>query len=975
MRFFAKLFLLLPLLVLAACGGGSEGEDGSVVPPPPPPVVKSSITAMDFRQSVTIADDIVQPVTFNLSNYISSRNRLDANTDLMAASKLSLDKIEVLGNLAGCEITKLDQLALSFSVTPYHSLSCDYRYTVSDGAEQTSALASILFTNNSAKLIAEQQGLTLPAGGVLPEISKPLTQGEALSFNIQDELATEFLTMTNPRFETSTVVVGSGTANVSEDGDFNYQGIEIGLTSVTYSVVDDNKLVFTGVINIDVSGNRNTAPVTKDETYGRLVAVEDSLTLDILNFPGVGSLVNDREGDKVQLVGVQVYNANVSLVNPADVNNTQFTFSASEKGLYEVKYTVYDHEVDGVSSGFISIETGFVREGILEFSFNGFIKLFGDGALGAVGRNTLIKPFKETLLPYMENHGYYATALKNIGFGNYRIDMSSESGGEDKIVLFTALNALQPIETLIELPATSKVYYGLTYADRIMGYGGIVYEVTQYGDAIAHNQIYGTSNTCYGDFVEKFNGLNLSGVEKIESFGPFSAVVYLSNGTAKYYSIDCGSTGKFISSDWTRYIDKVSQCWDAPDNGKTHGSFYCLNKDQTQQAFVRVVGPHEIDEKGNIFLKFANFFKNTGKKIVKSTQVTKGIAALTQNGDLYVLFDGKDSNGESYKVKKVATRVNDYQQAANYVTYMHMVEDDDRAKVSDENVTSSKPKDSYYLEFNGYAQYHQEALPNGQKVDMTIKFNKLSRSDRKKVKFYENTANAVALIINDRLKILTNKGLKEYGGRDHHYNIVGDSANSYGVRTETAGQGLSTFFARGNKNGAEEDWQLFSPLEELHSSLTCEKPKQGDVTYPYILTGCTYIDFKMNGAVIPLTGSGVSVYPQVRFANEDATGKVYPDLVDLDNDGLSTAYEVEACLAERTEYHSGDIEYCSQPILSDSDGDDVLDSFEYRYQATGKGNYQSRFSHIVGDYKNNQFGPYDGNKDIDSNDQLDKYSN
>ncbi|ABV88031.1 hypothetical protein [Shewanella pealeana] len=965
MRLLSKLAILLSLVVLSACGGSSDGEDGGITPPPPP-VVKSTISAMDFRQAVIIADGVSQSVTLNLSNYIATS----------LSTELTLLKVEALGDVADCEPAKLDKSGLSFSVRPNRSLSCDYRYTVSDGTDQASALASILFTSQSAEQIAAELELDLPAGGVLPDLNKPLTLGDTLSFNIQDELATEFLPMTNPSFEASTVVVGSGIADVSQAGDFSYQGIEIGLTSVTYSVIDDNKLVFTGVINIDVSGNSNTAPETKDETYGRLAPVEDSLTLDILNFPGVGSLVNDREGDKVQLVGVQVYNANVSLVNPGDVNNTKFTFSASEKGLYEVKYTVYDHEVDGVSSGVISIETGFVREGILEFSFNGFIKLFGDGALGAVGRNTLIKPFKETLLPYMENNGLYATALKNIGFGNYRIDMSSESGGEDKIVLFTALNALQPVETLIELPATSKVYYGLTYADRIMGYGGIAYEVMQSGHAIAHNQIYGTSNTCYGDFADKFNALNLNDVEKIESFGTLSAVVYFSDGTAKYYSLDCGSTGKFISSNWTKHIGKVSQCWDAPDNGKQHGSFYCLNKDQTQQAFVRVVGSHEVDEKGNIYLKFANFFKNTGKKIVKSTQVTKGIAALTSTGELYVLFDGKNKDGESYKVKKVATKVNDYQQAANYVTYMHMVEDDYRATAMGENdAGSSESRDSYYLEFNGYAQYHQETLPNGKKLDMTIKFSKLSHSDRKKVRFYENTANAVALIIGDRLKILTNKGLKEYGGKDHHYNIVGDSANSYGVRTETAGQGLSTFFARGNKNDHEEHWEFYSPLEELDPSLTCEKPKHREVSYPYILTGCTYIDFRMNGAVIPLTDSGVSVYPEVRFANEDATGKVYPDLVDLDNDGLSTASEIEACLAERTEYHRGDIEYCSQPILSDSDGDDVLDSFEYRYQDTGKGNYQSRFSHIVGDYKNNGFGPYDGNKDINSNNQLDKYDN
>ena len=125
----------------------------------------------------------------------------------------------------------------------------------------------------------------------------------------------------------------------------------------------------------------------------------------------------------------------------------------------------------------------------------------------------------------------------------------------------------------------------------------------------------------------------------------------------------------------------------------------------------------------------------------------------------------------------------------------------------------------------------------------------------------------------------------------------------------------------------------------------------------------------MNGAILKPELSGVSVYPEVRFANEDASGNVYPDLVDLDHDALSTESEMKQCLAERTKYHRGEVEYCSQPILSDSD------EFLYQDNSTGKGNYQSRFSHIVGNYKHNLFGPYDGNKDINSNGQLDKRDN
>ncbi len=224
------------------------------------------------------------------------------------------------------------------------------------------------------------------------------------------------------------------------------------------------------------------------------------------------------------------------------------------------------------------------------------------------------------------------------------------------------------------------------------------------------------------------------------------------------------------------------------------------------------------------------------------------------------------------------------------------------------------------------------------------------------------------------LHSLTVKGYHGLDKKDHSNNIIGDSANSYGVRTNTAGQGKSSFFARGTDKHSTH-WDLLTPLKDVDKSYECPKVEHDEVHYPYILTGCTYIDFKMNGAVVASADSGITVYPEERFADTDASGTAYPDLVDLDNDGLSTQQEVAECLTKPTVYDASKVEYCSQPILSDSDGDDVLDSFELLHQDTGKGNYYSRFSHIIGDYRNNLFGPYDGNKDIDNNGQGDKYDN
>ena len=978
MKLFIKYFSLVVFIsVLFGCGNDSSEP---VSPPTPPPVVESQVTAIDFRQAIEFeAPQLneetgiisVNPLTFSLSNYVT----------YSTAKNIKVKNIKVLTDSESCKITHLDTDNLSFTITPEKAGSCDYRYTVSDGKEDKTAWASINFSEKSGVQIAGNAFQIVPKENLLPDIKKATSVGETIKFSIYDELAPELLAMSNPFFESSTVVIGSGIALMSEEGDFSYQAVELGMSKVSYSVVDEYGLAFTGLIIIDVSGDSNTAPIANDATYGRKQGVGNELTLDIMNFPGFGALVEDAEGDRIQLVSLQAFGAEVKLLDANDVTNTSFTFRGDSKAMYTVDYTVYDHEVDGISSGTITIETDYIREGILEFSFHGFIKLFGDGELGAAGRDLLMRPFEDDLIPYMHDNSLYATGLKNIGFGNFKIDVSSENGGENEIILFAADNELQEdLKNIITLPATSQVYYGLTYSDRILGYGGLIFEVTAAGGLNVFNQITGTANLTYKKFTDKMNTLNLTDVKKVDSFGPYSAVVFFENGTATYYTINTPN-GSLYSKDWTTHIGKVAQCWDAPTEARQMGSFYCLNKDQSSYSFWKNQSDLDPDKNPNFFLQFIKEMNDKDVKIVKATQVLRGIAALTDKGDLYVSFNGKDADGKTYpKGKRVARKVMSYQQASNYVTYMYMHEDDDYRADKNNSGSNEARDDDYSLEFNGYAQQHQEKLPDsvgGKTVNMTLDFKKISHSNRKKVKFYENTANAVALLIDDELKILTHNGLKPYGGRDHHNNIIGDSGNSTGTYTATLGQGLSTFFARGNKTAHEDHWELYSPLEEVHKSLTCEdKPRHGEVSYPYILTGCLYLDFKMNGAVIA-SSDAISVYPEVRFANEDASGNVYPDLVDLDKDGLSTESEIKKCLADRTTYHAGDVEYCSQPILSDSDADDVLDSFEFLHQdkGAGKGNYNSRYSNIVGDYHNNSIAPFDGNKDIDNNGQLDKYDN
>ncbi|CAM3264604.1 hypothetical protein SHVI106290_04450 [Shewanella violacea] len=921
--------------MLSACGGSDSDGDIAPPPPPPPPPVEKTVIAMDFRKSVILPDDIGQSLTFNLSTYVSSK----------LGKSLILSNIEAIGNIADCRVVEVIETGLDFSVSPKNSVNCDYRYTITDGVEHASGLASVVFISKSAKQMAAEQGLEIPLGNLLPELSKSVAVGNSLVFNIQDELAAEFLPMTNPKFEASTVVMGSGTADITDEGYFSYRAVELGLTRVTYSVIDDNQLIFTGVINIDVSGETNTAPHTLDETYDRLVPVGEFISVDIMNFPRVGPLVTDKEGDQIQLVGVQVYNANVALVNPNDVSNTRFSFKAENPGQFVVNYTVYDHEVDGVSTGTITFNTGESRAGKIEFSYNGFLKLFGDGTLGAGGNDKLMNPFKNELVPYMENNGGYATGIKNIGFGNYQISLNTK-----ETILFGAEGFT---DSLVVLPATDRVYYGLTYADRALGYGGIIYVVNEAGESSAINQVSGTFNQCYSAFTDKFNQLHLSDVASVESFGITSAVVHFNDGTATYYGIDCYSA-TLDEWDFTPYLDTRVQCW----NAKSHGSFYCMKaSDEPGDAFFYHSAP-EDKGKDNFYLDFIQEFNDRNLTPVKTTQVQTGIAALTNKGELYVLFEGKNRDGAKYKFKKVATRVNDYQQSPNFVTYMHQVDDDDRDHDDDDDE----------LEFDGYAQYHREQQPDGKWLDLTLNFHDIHHKDKCEVKFYKNTSNAVLLLMKHKLFSLTKAGFHEEE-KEYRSNIIGDSANSYSVRTETSGQGKSTYFSRGYKSENLKHWHLINPLKRVDSIFECHNPDTENITYPYILSGCSYLDFKMNGAVVPAKDTGISVYPEDKF---DDRPELH-DLVDLDNDGFSTEQELDECSHLPGKYANNKVEYCSQPILSDSDGDNVDDAFEYLYQGAHTGSRYTPYSNIIGEYKHNHRGPIDGNKDIDNNGRIDKY--
>lgn len=225
--------------------------------------------------------------------------------------------------------TTIDSQALTFTVDNVEPELCFYRYSVKNHpaqASQSKASEANSYVLKSAS-----------ASSLLPPLSETTQVGTPITITIA--------AVAGYTLDSDVVVLGDGSAVADNTtSTIAYTPNVQGVTRLVYTMTsDDGTDMMTGTIDVSVSDVGNTAPsVTPINLQAQpddagYYNINESYTIDLSNY------VSDADGDDVQLIQVQAWNANVALAAPDEPANLSFTFQTSQPGAHYVTYVVSDH--------------------------------------------------------------------------------------------------------------------------------------------------------------------------------------------------------------------------------------------------------------------------------------------------------------------------------------------------------------------------------------------------------------------------------------------------------------------------------------------------------------------------------------------------------------------------------------------------------------------------------------------------------
>ncbi|CAH1563191.1 hypothetical protein THF1C08_1290001 [Vibrio jasicida] len=184
--------------------------------------------------------------------------------------------------------------------------------------------------------------------------------GDTIIISVGDPVLTSGYTL-----DSEVVVLGDGVA--SGDGatdEITYEANAQGVTRLVYTMTNaDGSALLMGTVDVAVSGPGNHAPAVEDASFnaqsdGSNYEGGTKYTLDI------SSYVTDADGDDIQLIQVEAWNATVELAAPNDPSNLSFTFETLHPGQHYVTYVVSDHKGGyGVAQARVFVDTEYRLEG------------------------------------------------------------------------------------------------------------------------------------------------------------------------------------------------------------------------------------------------------------------------------------------------------------------------------------------------------------------------------------------------------------------------------------------------------------------------------------------------------------------------------------------------------------------------------------------------------------------------------------
>lgn len=354
-------------LALFGCGGSSDEAAPKSTPEP-----------STLNDTLYYAQDVIRQSTPTDTFFVDLSNGMESSDD----SSVTLTTVTPLNDNYNCDV--ISQNANGFTISAQNAKVCDYRYRVGAVASAdimasshsnygeapisaTSATSGDGFAEATVRAaVGESTEQLVPISGVTSsftsvpiDIAKELgNQGYSLDTSRYTLAAT--VTLPNSDATNSTAIANTSTNTI------NYtpgSGIPSGVERILYSYSDGSS-VLTGSIDIAVSTDTNSAPTASSVQLNEFInpntgETQSSVPWNQLVTIDVMSLINDPDGDVLQLIDVFSYGATVATLEDADgdenrFNDTQFTFLSTESGSKSVTYVVTDQK-GGYATGVIQM--------------------------------------------------------------------------------------------------------------------------------------------------------------------------------------------------------------------------------------------------------------------------------------------------------------------------------------------------------------------------------------------------------------------------------------------------------------------------------------------------------------------------------------------------------------------------------------------------------------------------------------------
>ncbi|HGY9594678.1 TPA: Ig-like domain-containing protein [Vibrio campbellii] len=322
-------------IVLAGCNGGGDESTDSGSP--------------DYMVPATISAQNASFITEYQDSYLVD---LSDKVSVSGGKSFTLLEVASLSNAADCQ--PLEVMAQSFTIAAQNSKSCDYEYKVAvseaAAASATSnAIAPASLTGAPTDIAVTRVAVTSEAPADTTEvdlaaISAVTLMEEQVEVDIKEELLNQTAFTVPDGFSLSTdlslpysgnsAVADPLTHSITYTPSGGFQGIERILFSYKNDTTGE---VLLGTLDIAVSEVANEGILVEDNITHEEVPINEQVIIDVE--PHVTSI----DGDSLQLVYVDSFNATTAPFDAEDLTNTKFTFETSRMGNHYVSFAVSDN--------------------------------------------------------------------------------------------------------------------------------------------------------------------------------------------------------------------------------------------------------------------------------------------------------------------------------------------------------------------------------------------------------------------------------------------------------------------------------------------------------------------------------------------------------------------------------------------------------------------------------------------------------